>query len=88
MEGAIAGAVIGSSGEREMAEHTVHSSKYTTSVDLYTRLKEFPVLTVCFGEDEASAKEFFGVMSASIETPSQNAAGRLPEPSKTKSCRV
>jgi hypothetical protein len=60
------GSVIGAAGERKISLETVEKRVSEYVVDLYTRLQQYPVVTVQFGTDERAAKEFYGVMAASV----------------------
>ena len=65
--GMIAGSVIGSAGERNMSVQTVESKSGKFVVDLYTRLQDIPVVSIEFADDEASAKQFYAIMSVPIK---------------------
>lgn len=69
--GMIAGAVIGSAGERKHTMETVERHVGNHVVDLYTRLQQHPVVTLEFGENETVAKEFYAVMAAAVRGQNQ-----------------
>lgn len=64
--GMIAGSVIGAAGERKVSFQTIEQRVAEYVVDLYTRLQQYPVITLQFGTDDSAAKEFYGLISASI----------------------